>query len=60
MSERDWWALFGALTTLTVGVVVRRLVAFFLPPGHHWKGVSRYAVRDEDYKEGEKDETENQ
>jgi hypothetical protein len=60
VSAGDWWALFGALTTLTVGVVVRRLVAFFLPPGHYWRGVSRYAVRDETYKEGNKDETESQ
>lgn len=60
MSAGDWWAIAGSALTLIVGIVVRRLVDWFLPKGHYWKGVSRYAVRDENYKEGNKDETESQ
>ena len=48
MSEQIIAALVGGAV---VGLlkVADRLLDWFLPGGHHWKGVDRYKIEDDDH-----------
>lgn len=54
----EFWTLLGSGLTVTLGIVVKRLIEWYFPPGHHSKRVSRYGVRNEIEQDTEEEDQE--
>ena len=52
----QFWAGLGSAAGLSLAFLARRLVNWYLPPGHHSKRVRRYGVRDIELPLEEEDE----
>lgn len=42
----ELWTLVGGASVALASWIIKRIISWYLPPGHHSKRVERYGVRD--------------